>query len=75
MTDDRISIPVSLPRGLVKEIDEMVRRREFSSKSDAIRFGVRLLVMLEKRTHQRAEDYAIEEIVGGLERGRNVFRH
>ncbi len=75
MSEERISIPVSLPKGLVKEIDEMVKRNDFSSKSDAIRFGVRLLVMLEKRTHQRAEDYAFDEITEGFRRGRNVSRH
>ena len=75
ITDDRVSIPVSLPKGFVKEIDELVRKKEFSSRSDAIRFGVRLLVTLEKRTHQRAEDYAFEEIIDGIERGKNVHRH
>jgi len=75
MKADRQSIPVSLPKGVVKEIDEMVRRGEFSSKSEAIRFGARLLIMLEKRLHQRAEDYAFEDAMEGLKRGKNVPRH
>lgn len=72
---DRESIPVSLPKGIVRGIEEMVKRGEFSSKSEAIRFGARLLVMLEKRLHERAEDYALEEVMEGIKRGRNVPRH
>jgi len=75
MPHDRESIPVSLPKGLVSKIEEMVRRGEFSSKSEAIRFGARLLVMLEKRLHERAEDYAYEEVVERLRRGKRVLRH
>lgn len=70
VSQDRESIPVSLPKGLVMEIEEMVKRGEFSSKSEAIRFGTRLLVMLEKRLHERAEDYAYQEIIEGLKRGK-----
>ena len=75
MSTDRESIPVSLPKGIVREIEEMVKKGEFSSKSEAIRFGARLLVMLEKRLHDRAEDYALEEVMEGIKRGRNVPRH
>ena len=76
MPRDRESIPVSLPKGLVGKIEEMVRRGEFSSKSEAIRFGARLLVMLEKRLHERSEDYAYEEVAEGLKRGKkHVSRH
>ena len=73
---DRESIPVSLPKGLAKEIDELVKKGAYSSKSEALRFGARLLVMLEKRLHERARDYAYEEFLDGIKRGkRNVFRH
>lgn len=73
---DRESIPVSLPKGLVRSIEEMVKRGEFSSKSEAIRFGTRLLVMLDKRLHERSEAYAYEEITEGLKRGkRDVSGH
>ena len=72
MSSDRESIPVSLPKGIVKELEKMVRRGEFSSKSEAIRFGARLLIMLERRLHERAEDYAVEDVMEGLERGKNV---
>lgn len=69
MEKDRISIPVSLPYGIVKRLDSLVRKREFQSRSEALRFGARLLVMLEERLHKRAEDYAYEEIKTGLKRG------
>ena len=66
---ERMSMPVSLPIGLARNIDKLVKEGEFSSRSDAIRFGARLLVMLEKRTHARAEDYVYEEINEGIKRG------
>ncbi len=69
MTEKRDVIPVSMPSGLVKEIDEMVEKGVFSSRSDAIRFGARIVVVMEKRLHERAEDYAYEEIVAGFKRG------
>ena len=69
MTEKRDVIPVSIPSGLVKEIDKLVQKGIFSSRSDAIRFGTRMVVVLEKRLHERAEDYAYEEIIGGFERG------
>ncbi len=66
---ERVCVPVSLPIGLTKEIDKLVKEGEFSSRSDAIRFGVRIVVMLEKRMRGRAEDYAYEEVVEGIKRG------
>ena len=65
----RQSIPVSLPMGLVKGLDNLVESGEFSSRSEVIRFGARLAVMLEERFHKRAENYAYDEIVQGLKRG------
>ena len=65
----RVSVPVSLPKGLVKEADELVRHGEFSSRSDVLRFGLRLVVVLGKRLHERAEYYAYEEILEGFRRG------
>ena len=73
---DRENIPVALPKGLAKSIDEMVEKGLFPSKSEALRFGARLVVMLEKRMHERAEDYAYEEFLEGMKRGkRNVLGH
>lgn len=69
MEKDRISVPISLPFGIVKKLDYLVKKGEFQSRSEALRFGARLLVMLEERLHRRAEDYAYEEITAGLKRG------
>ncbi len=66
---NRSSIPVSLPYGIVKKLEDLVKKGEFQSKSEALRFGARLLVMLEDRLHKRAENYAYEEITAGLKRG------
>ena len=69
MKSERMSIPVSLPNGIVKKLNYLVKKGEFQSKSEALRFGARLLVMLEDRLHKRAEEYAYEEIKAGLKRG------
>ncbi|MBN1540239.1 MAG: CopG family transcriptional regulator [Candidatus Thermoplasmatota archaeon] len=71
-TKDRLSIPVSLPIGLVHDIDELVEQNMFGSRSEVLRYGARLAVIYHRRLHSRAEDYAIEEVKGGLERGREV---
>ncbi|HLC84621.1 MAG TPA: ribbon-helix-helix domain-containing protein [Candidatus Nanoarchaeia archaeon] len=63
-------VPVSLPEGLAQEIDLMVEQGEFTSRSDALKFGARLVVMMSRRTHQRAEDYAYQEIKGRILRGK-----
>jgi len=72
---ERNLVPVSMPKGLTKQIDILVKEGEFSSRSEALRFGARLVVVLSKRMHERAEDYAYEEISEGLKRGRYVSRH
>jgi Arc/MetJ-type ribon-helix-helix transcriptional regulator len=68
MKKDRESVPISLPKGLVQQLDALVKKGEFSSRSEALRFGARLVLMLEKRLHERAEDYAYSEIREGLRR-------
>jgi len=70
MAEEREVIPVSLPKGLVKEIDELVERKIFSSRSEALRYGARLVVLFEKGIHRLAEDYAYEMIKERLERRR-----
>ena len=69
---DRVSVPVSLPSGLVKEIDSMVEDRIFGSRSEVLRHGARLAVLYQRRLHQRAEEYAFDEIAQGLKRGKDV---
>ncbi len=76
MSEDREVIPVSLPKGLVKEIDELVKKKVFSSRSEALRYGARLVVLFEKGIHKLAEDYAYEMIKDRLERReKGVYRH
>ncbi len=62
-------VQVPLPIGLAQEIDSLVEGGEFTSRSEALKFGARLVVLLSKRTHRRAEDYAYSEIREGLLRG------
>lgn len=56
--------------GLAQEIDTLVDEGEFTSRSEALKFGARLIVLMSRRTHHRAEDYAYEEIKEGLRRGK-----
>jgi len=66
-------IPVSLPKGLIGEIDELVESGIFSSRTEVLRYGARLVVLKERRRiHERAEDYAYDEIKEGIQRGRDV---
>lgn len=67
---NRKLVPVSLPSGLAQEIDVLVEDGEFTSRSEALKFGARLVVLMNRRTHQRAEDYAYDEIREGLRRGK-----
>jgi len=69
---DRLSIPVSLPMGLVHEIDELVEQKLFGSRSEVLRYGARLAVIYHRRLHERAEQYALGEVEEGLERGRKI---
>ena len=66
-------IPVSLPKGLIGEIDELVKSGIFSLRTEVLKYGARLVVLKERRRiHERAEDYAYDEINEGLLRGRDV---
>lgn len=68
----RIIVPISLPDGLARELDELVREGQFASRNEALKFGVRLVIMMLRRTHERAEDYAYEEIKEGILRGKKA---
>lgn len=72
MSTDRKSIPVSLPEGLVDELDELVEEGKFGSRSEALRYGARLVAReaQQKRLHQRTSDAAEGEIDERLERKR-----
>lgn len=60
----RVLIPVSIPRALADDIDELVRIGKFGSRSDAIRFGARLLCMLEGKLHLKEQDLYAEMLRG-----------
>jgi len=64
MPQKEFTIPVRLPKALVSEIDQLVKQGKFQTRSDALRFGTRLLVILEKQElplSLQAERYLYEE--------------
>ena len=70
MSEARVVVPVSLPKGLAQRIDEFVEKGVFSSRSEALRFGARIVTLPEGRLHERSEDYAysmIKERLGRAE--------
>lgn len=48
MSQDSDAVPVSLPPGLLDRLDELVERDLFDSRSDALRYGARLVVREER---------------------------
>lgn len=72
MLTKRKIVPVALPLGLAEELDTLVEEGEFVSRNEALKFGARLVILMSRRTHQRAEDYAYSEITEGLQRGKRA---
>ena len=72
MSAERQSIPVSLPDDLVKELDRLVEEGKFGSRSDALRYGARLVAREStlKRVHELTSEAAKEDIDDRLERKR-----
>lgn len=72
MSSDRQSVPVSLPPELVEELDDLVDEGMFSSRSEALRYGARLVVREERqaRLHDITAEQAGEDIRERLERKR-----
>ena len=71
------SISVKLPERLKEELDDLIKIGVFVSRSDALKFGARLVVMLEKMElplSTRAEEYALEEIQEKFKRIKHVSR-
>lgn len=70
MSSDRKSVPVSLPQELVARLDALVEDGAFSSRSEALRYGARLVVREERqqRLHERTDDGAREDVRERLER-------
>ena len=73
MSSDRHSVPVSLPTELVGELDTLVEEGVFNSRSEALRYGARLVVREERmaRLHELADEKARKEIRERLERKRD----
>ncbi|MBU4116462.1 MAG: ribbon-helix-helix domain-containing protein [Nanoarchaeota archaeon] len=71
------AIPVKLTPKVIEEIDELVKLGVFASRSEAIKFGIRLMILIEKidlPISKRAEEYACQEIKDKFERIKNVCR-
>ena len=72
MSSDRQSVPVSLPSGLVDRLDSLVEDGVFGSRSEALRYGARLVVREAhlERLHERADSEAREDVEERLDRKR-----
>lgn len=72
MSGDRQSVPVSLPSELVSDLDELVEGGAFSSRSEALRYGARLVLREQRiaRLHDVTTDRAREDVRERLERKR-----
>ena len=72
MSSDRQSVPVSLPPGLVDRLDGLVEDGVFGSRSEALRYGARLVVREAhlERLHERADSEAREDMEERLDRKR-----
>jgi antitoxin ParD1/3/4 len=72
MSSDRQSVPVSLPAELVSRLDRLVDEGVFSSRSEALRYGARLVVREESlaRLHEQTDRGARESVAERLERKR-----
>lgn len=72
MGTERESIPVSLPAGLVRELDKLVEEGKFGSRSEALRYGARLVTREDqfKRLHELTSEKALEDVEERLERKR-----
>jgi Arc/MetJ-type ribon-helix-helix transcriptional regulator len=69
---EKVIIPLSMPKAMAQELDILVKNGEFNSRNEALRFGVRMLIMMMRRTHDRSEDYAYDEIREGIIRGKKA---
>lgn len=72
MSSDRQSVPVSLPSELVARLDRLVEEGVYSSRSEALRYGARLVVREEtqERLHELTEQRARADVEERLDRKR-----
>lgn len=70
MSSDRQSVPVSLPEGLVEELDRLVEEGKFGSRSEALRYGARLVTQeaTVKRLHDLSQAKAQGQVRERLDR-------
>lgn len=71
------AVPIKLTMQNIGEIDHLVNLGVFASRSEAIKFAIRLMLLIEKSElplSRRAEEYAYEEIKNKFERIKNVRR-
>ena len=69
MSSDRQSVPVSLPPELVERLDRLVEDGIFGSRSEALRYGARLVVR-EEYLHEQAASEARKDVEERLDRKR-----
>lgn len=72
MSSEKKSVPVSLPSELVERLDALVEDGVFGSRSEALRYGARLVVREERleRLHEQTAERAREDLKDRLERKR-----
>ncbi|MFB6185693.1 MAG: ribbon-helix-helix domain-containing protein [Halobacteriaceae archaeon] len=72
MSSDRQSVPVSLPQELVDRLDSLVEDGIFSSRSEALRYGARLVVREAhlERLHEQTDRKAKKDVTERLDRKR-----
>jgi Arc/MetJ-type ribon-helix-helix transcriptional regulator len=72
MGSDRQSVPVSLPPELVERLDRLVEDGVFGSRSEALRYGARLVVREEhlERLHEQADTEVRRDVEERLDRKR-----
>ena len=72
MSSDRQSVPVSLPSELVARLDRLVEDGVFGSRSEALRYGARLVVREEhlERLHQQTASRTRKDVEERLDRKR-----
>lgn len=72
MSSDQQSVPVSLPSELVARLDRLVESGVFASRSEALRYGARLVVREEasERLHELIDRSARNDVAERLDRKR-----
>jgi len=77
MKEKQVAVPVKLTPQTIEEIDKLVSVGVFASRSEAIKFGIRMMILIEKidlPISRIAEEYAYGEIKEKFARIRDVHR-